>query len=35
MILISIIPAAPFFIQNLILAGLGADNKSFFTTLLG
>ncbi len=36
MILIRIIPAAPFFIQNLILAGLGADNKKFFfTTLLG
>ena len=36
MILIRIIPAAPFFIQNLILAGLGANNKKFFfTTLLG
>ena len=36
MILIRIIPAAPFFIQNLILAGLGADNKKFFfTTLFG
>ena len=29
MILIRIIPALPFFIQNLILAGLGADNKKF------
>jgi len=36
MILIRIIPAVPFFAQNLILAGLGADNKKFFyTTLLG
>ena len=36
MILIRIIPALPFFIQNLILAGLGADNKKFlFTTLFG
>ena len=36
MILIRIIPVAPFFIQNLILAGLGADNKKFFfTTLFG
>ena len=36
MILIRIIPAIPFFAQNLILAGLGADNKKFFyTTLLG
>ena len=36
MILIRIVPIAPFFIQNLILAGLGANNKKFFfTTLLG
>ena len=36
MFLIRIIPAVPFFAQNLILAGLGADNKKFFyTTLLG
>ncbi len=36
MILIRIIPVAPFFIQNLILAGLGANNKKFFfTTLFG
>ena len=36
MTLIRIIPAAPFFIQNLILAGLGANNKKFFfTTLFG
>jgi len=36
MILIRIIPAVPFFAQNLILAGLGADNKKFFyTTVLG
>ena len=36
MILIRIVPAAPFFIQNLILAGLGANNKKFFfTTLFG
>ena len=36
MTLIRIIPAVPFFAQNLILAGLGADNKKFFyTTLLG
>jgi len=36
MILIRIIPAVPFFAQNLILAGLAADNKKFFyTTLLG
>ena len=36
MLLIRIIPAVPFFAQNLILAGLGADNKKFFyTTLLG
>ncbi len=36
MILIRIIPAAPFFIQNLILAGLGANKKKFFfTTLFG
>ena len=36
MILIRIIPGTPFFIQNLILAGLGANNKKFFfTTLFG
>ena len=36
MTLIRIVPAAPFFIQNLILAGLGANNKKFFfTTLFG
>ena len=36
MILIRIIPAVPFFIQNLILAGLGANNKKFlYTTLFG
>ncbi len=36
MILIRVIPAAPFFVQNLILAGLGANNKKFFfTTLFG
>ena len=36
MILIRVIPAAPFFIQNLILAALGAKNKKFFfTTLFG
>ena len=34
MILIRIIPAVPFFIQNLILAGLGAGNKRFFYTTL-
>jgi len=36
MILIRIIPGVPFFAQNLILAGLGADSKKlFYTTLLG
>ncbi len=36
MLLIRIIPAVPFFAQNLILAGLGAGNKKFFyTTLVG
>ncbi len=36
MILIRIVPAVPFFLQNLILAGLGANNKKFFfTTLFG
>ena len=36
MLLIRIIPAVPFFAQNLILAGLGANNKKFFyTTLVG
>ena len=36
MILIRIVPGTPFFLQNLILAGLGAQNKKFFyTTLIG
>ena len=36
MILIRIVPGTPFFIQNLILAGLGANNKKFFfTTMFG
>ncbi len=36
MMLIRIIPGTPFFLQNLILAGLGANNKKFFyTTLIG
>ena len=36
MILIRIVPGTPFFLQNLILAGLGANNKKFFyTTLIG
>ena len=36
MTLIRIIPAIPFFLQNLILAGLGASSKKFFyTTLIG
>ena len=36
MLFIRIVPAVPFFAQNLILAGLGAGNKKFFyTTLLG
>ena len=36
MMLIRIIPAIPFFLQNLILAGLGAHNKKFiYTTLVG
>ena len=36
MFLIRIIPAVPFFAQNLILAGLGASNKKFFySTFLG
>ena len=36
MFLIRIIPAIPFFLQNLILASLGANNKKFFyTTLFG
>ena len=36
MMLIRIIPAIPFFLQNIILAGLGAKNKKFFyTTLIG
>ena len=36
MLLIRLIPGIPFFAQNLILAGLGAQSsKFFFTTLLG
>ena len=36
MLLIRIVPGIPFFAQNLILAGLGANNKKFFfTTLFG
>ena len=36
MFLIRLIPGIPFFAQNLILAGLGANrSKFFFTTLLG
>ena len=36
MTLIRIIPGIPFFLQNLILAGLGASSKKFFyTTLIG
>ena len=36
MILIRIIPGIPFFLQNLILSGLGANNKKFiYTTLIG
>ncbi len=36
MMLIRIIPGIPFFLQNLILAGLGAHNKKFFyTTFIG
>jgi len=36
MLLIRLIPAIPFFAQNLILAGLGAEKlKFFYTTLLG
>ncbi len=36
MMLIRIIPAIPFFLQNLILAGLGANNKKFiYTTSIG
>jgi uncharacterized membrane protein YdjX (TVP38/TMEM64 family) len=36
MLLIRLIPAVPFFAQNLILAGLGANNKKFFfTTIFG
>jgi len=36
MLLIRLIPGIPFFAQNLILAGLGANNKNFFfTTLIG
>ena len=34
--LIRLIPGIPFFAQNLILAGLGAERlKFFFTTLFG
>ena len=36
MLLIRIIPGVPFFVQNLILAGVGADNKKFiYTSLFG
>ena len=36
MLLIRLIPGIPFFAQNLILAGLGAERlKFFFTTLIG
>ncbi len=36
MLLIRLIPGIPFFAQNLILAGLGAERiKFFFTTLVG
>ena len=36
MLLIRLIPSIPFFAQNLILAGLGANSKNFFfTTLIG
>ncbi len=36
MILIRIVPGIPFFLQNLILAGLGAHNKKFlYTTFIG
>jgi uncharacterized membrane protein YdjX (TVP38/TMEM64 family) len=36
MLLIRLIPGIPFFAQNLILAGLGAERlKFFFTTLFG
>lgn len=36
MFLIRLLPVTPFFIQNLILAGLGAKNfKFFFTTFFG
>ena len=36
MLLIRIVPGIPFFAQNLILAGLGANNKKFFfSTLFG
>ena len=36
MILIRIIPGTPFFLQNLILAGLGANSKKFiYTTIFG
>ena len=36
MLLIRIVPGIPFFAQNLILAGLGSNNKKFFfTTLFG
>ena len=36
MMLIRIVPGIPFFLQNLILAGLGAHNKKFlYTTFIG
>ncbi len=36
MLLIRIIPGTPFFIQNLLLASLGADNKKFlYTSFIG
>lgn len=36
MLLLRLIPGTPFFIQNLILAGLGANNTKFlFTTIAG
>ena len=36
MLLIRLVPVIPFFAQNLILAGLGANSKKFFfTTLIG
>ena len=36
MMLIRLIPGIPFFVQNLILAALGSDNRKFLlTTLVG